>query len=219
MTTGALARRLGVSPTTVRSWDRRYGIGPADRGDGRHRRWSPADVAMLEEMCRLTASGVPPAEAARAARRSALAGLADLAGRARREGRRSGAGRRRHAGRTRRGSRVGTDVGSRIGTCVGSRVGTCVALPRPVAAAACLWETSGRSAGGWPVPPCGSTRPPWKSCSGRRWRSTASSPPGRRSWRRHCTPWAGSGSRRTTVTSRWSTCSPGTSPPRCGGPP
>ncbi|MFF0479363.1 MerR family transcriptional regulator [Streptomyces sp. NPDC004284] len=69
ITTGALARRLGVSPTTVRSWDRRYGIGPADRGDGRHRRWSPADVAMLEEMCRLTASGVPPAEAARAARR------------------------------------------------------------------------------------------------------------------------------------------------------
>ncbi|MFJ5712591.1 MerR family transcriptional regulator [Streptomyces sp. NPDC093105] len=68
ITTGAVARRLGVSPTTVRSWDRRYGIGPAVRGDGRHRRWSPADVAMLEEMCRLTASGVPPAEAARAAR-------------------------------------------------------------------------------------------------------------------------------------------------------
>ncbi|MFI8257916.1 MerR family transcriptional regulator [Streptomyces filamentosus] len=69
ITTGAVARRLGVSPTTVRSWDRRYGIGPLDRGDGRHRRWSPADVAMLEEMCRLTASGVPPAEAARTVRR------------------------------------------------------------------------------------------------------------------------------------------------------
>ncbi|MEV7277862.1 MerR family transcriptional regulator [Streptomyces sp. NPDC093111] len=68
ITTGAVARRLGVSPTTVRSWDQRYGIGPAVRADGRHRRWSPADVAMLEEMCRLTASGVPPAEAARAAR-------------------------------------------------------------------------------------------------------------------------------------------------------
>ncbi|GGR55659.1 MerR family transcriptional regulator [Streptomyces roseolus] len=67
ITTGAVARRLGVSPTTVRSWERRYGIGPAVRADGRHRRWSPADVAMLEEMCRLTASGVPPAEAARAA--------------------------------------------------------------------------------------------------------------------------------------------------------
>ncbi|MFD3945245.1 MerR family transcriptional regulator [Streptomyces sp. NPDC058579] len=69
ITTGAVARRLGVSPTTVRSWDQRYGIGPAVRADGRHRRWSPGDVAMLEEMCRLTASGVPPAEAAHAAKR------------------------------------------------------------------------------------------------------------------------------------------------------
>ncbi|WP_143664729.1 MerR family transcriptional regulator, partial [Streptomyces sp. NRRL B-24572] len=67
ITTGAVARRLGVSPTTVRSWDQRYGIGPAVRADGRHRRWSPADLAVLDEMCRLTASGVPPAEAARTA--------------------------------------------------------------------------------------------------------------------------------------------------------
>lgn len=70
VTTGAVARRLGVSPTTLRSWDRRYGIGPATRQDGRHRRWSPKDIAMLNEMCRLTAEGVPPAEAARAARAS-----------------------------------------------------------------------------------------------------------------------------------------------------
>ncbi|MFE2327458.1 MerR family transcriptional regulator [Streptomyces sp. NPDC059385] len=67
VTTGAVARFLGVSPTTVRSWEQRYGIGPAAREGGRHRRWMPADVAMLEEMCRLTASGIPPAEAARAA--------------------------------------------------------------------------------------------------------------------------------------------------------
>ncbi|MFJ5774096.1 MerR family transcriptional regulator [Streptomyces sp. NPDC093094] len=71
LTTGALARRLGVSPTTLRSWDRRYGIGPAARSGGRHRRWTPQDVAVLEEMCRLTSSGVPPAEAARAAREGA----------------------------------------------------------------------------------------------------------------------------------------------------
>ncbi|MET9677472.1 MerR family transcriptional regulator [Streptomyces sp. NPDC006482] len=68
LTTGAVARHLGVSPTTLRSWDRRYGIGPAAREGGRHRRWTPGDVAVLEEMCRLTASGIPPAEAARAAR-------------------------------------------------------------------------------------------------------------------------------------------------------
>lgn len=67
VTTGFLARRLGVSPTTLRSWDRRYGLGPAVRAEGRQRRWSPDDVAMLQDMCRLTAAGVPPAEAARAA--------------------------------------------------------------------------------------------------------------------------------------------------------
>ncbi|MFE1799995.1 MerR family transcriptional regulator [Streptomyces sp. NPDC059517] len=71
MTTGGLARRLGVSPTTLRSWDRRYGLGPAVRADGRHRRWTPQDVAVLEAMCRLTSAGVPPAEAARAAREAA----------------------------------------------------------------------------------------------------------------------------------------------------
>ncbi|MFK0214533.1 MULTISPECIES: MerR family transcriptional regulator [unclassified Streptomyces] len=65
VTTGAVARRLGVSPTTVRSWEQRYGIGPAVRSSGRHRRWMPADIALLEEMCRLTATGVPPGEAAR----------------------------------------------------------------------------------------------------------------------------------------------------------
>ncbi|MEV0522513.1 MerR family transcriptional regulator [Streptomyces sp. NPDC050439] len=64
VTTGALARRLGVSPTTLRTWDRRYGLGPARRDPGHHRRWSERDVAMVEEMGRLTSSGVPPAEAA-----------------------------------------------------------------------------------------------------------------------------------------------------------
>ncbi|XUL93190.1 MerR family transcriptional regulator [Streptomyces galilaeus] len=71
LTTGALARRLGVAPTTLRSWEQRYGIGPAVRAEGRHRRWTPRDVAVLEEMCRLTSSGVPPAEAAHAARQAA----------------------------------------------------------------------------------------------------------------------------------------------------
>ncbi|MDY0813948.1 MerR family transcriptional regulator [Kitasatospora purpeofusca] len=65
--TGGVAQHLGVSPTTVRSWERRYGIGPADRRAGHHRRWSPQDIAVLEAMCRLTARGVPPGEAARAA--------------------------------------------------------------------------------------------------------------------------------------------------------
>jgi DNA-binding transcriptional MerR regulator len=74
ISSGALARRLGVSPTTLRSWDRRYDLGPADRQQGRHRRWTPQDVAMVEDMCRLTAEGVPPAEAARLAQQRAATG-------------------------------------------------------------------------------------------------------------------------------------------------
>ncbi|MEU6352300.1 MerR family transcriptional regulator [Streptomyces sp. NPDC047072] len=79
LTTGALARRLGVSPTTLRSWDRRYGIGPAVRTDGRHRRWTAQDVAVLETMCRLTSAGVPPAEAAKAAREAPPGALEPVA--------------------------------------------------------------------------------------------------------------------------------------------
>ncbi|WP_406357695.1 MerR family transcriptional regulator [Streptomyces sp. NBC_01635] len=67
LTTGEVARRLGVAPTTVRTWDRRYGLGPTAHTGGRHRRWTDADVARLERMCALTATGLPPAEAARLA--------------------------------------------------------------------------------------------------------------------------------------------------------
>ncbi|RBL79242.1 transcriptional regulator, partial [Streptomyces cavourensis] len=48
LTTGAVARLLGVAPTTLRSWDRRYGIGPASREGGQHRRWTSADIRLLE---------------------------------------------------------------------------------------------------------------------------------------------------------------------------
>ncbi|MGW7286602.1 MerR family transcriptional regulator [Streptomyces sp. NPDC054847] len=68
LTTGAVARRFGVAPTTLRSWDQRYGIGPAAHEGGRHRRWTAADLALLERMCALTNAGLPPAEAARVAR-------------------------------------------------------------------------------------------------------------------------------------------------------
>ncbi|MFF7361876.1 B12-binding domain-containing protein [Streptomyces sp. NPDC008125] len=67
LTTGAVARLLGVAPTTLRSWERRYGIGPAEREGGRHRRWTSADVELLMRMCDFTSAGLPPAEAARAA--------------------------------------------------------------------------------------------------------------------------------------------------------
>jgi hypothetical protein len=80
LTTGEVARRLGVAPTTVRTWDRRYGLGPAARDGGRHRRWTAGDLARLERMCALTATGVAPAEAARVVLAGAAADVAPLGG-------------------------------------------------------------------------------------------------------------------------------------------
>ncbi|XVV06424.1 MerR family transcriptional regulator [Actinosynnema sp. CA-248983] len=61
---GAVARMLGVSPTTLRTWDRRYGLGPSTREEGRHRRYSEDDVSRLRRMLALTGRGVAPAAAA-----------------------------------------------------------------------------------------------------------------------------------------------------------
>ena len=60
----AVARRLGVAPATLRTWDRRYGIGPRDHTTGRHRRYGPADIARLELMQQALLRGATPAEAA-----------------------------------------------------------------------------------------------------------------------------------------------------------
>ncbi len=63
----AVARRLGVAPATLRTWDRRYGLGPSQHRAGSHRRYTDDDVARLVVMRRLTLDGVAPADAARAA--------------------------------------------------------------------------------------------------------------------------------------------------------
>ena len=68
LTVAAVARRLGVAPATLRTWDRRYGVGPSEHAAGSHRRYTPADVHRLELMRQLTLDGVTPAEAARVAR-------------------------------------------------------------------------------------------------------------------------------------------------------
>jgi MerR family transcriptional regulator, light-induced transcriptional regulator len=72
LTVSALARRLGVAPATLRTWDRRYGLGPSQHTAGAHRRYAPEDVARLGVMRRLTVQGVTPAEAARVALASHL---------------------------------------------------------------------------------------------------------------------------------------------------
>ena len=63
----AVAKRLGVAPATLRTWDRRYGLGPSGRTAGSHRRYTADDVARLLVMRRLTLEGVAPVDAARAA--------------------------------------------------------------------------------------------------------------------------------------------------------
>lgn len=63
--TGWVARRLRVAPATLRTWHRRYGIGPTGRTVGGHRRYLPQDLDRLERMRRLMLTGLPTAEAAR----------------------------------------------------------------------------------------------------------------------------------------------------------
>ena len=65
LTVAAVAHRLGVAPATLRTWDRRYGLGPSEHVAGAHRRYTAADVLRLATMRRLTLEGVPPGEAAR----------------------------------------------------------------------------------------------------------------------------------------------------------
>lgn len=71
---GAVADRLGVAASTLRSWDRRHGIGPTSRTGGRHRRYSESDIRRVALMARLTAHGIPAQAAA-----DALQGMDDAA--------------------------------------------------------------------------------------------------------------------------------------------
>lgn len=64
LSAGAVARQLGISPATLRTWAHRYGIEPSVRSEGSHRRYTPQDVDRLVAMQRLVRSGVPVADAA-----------------------------------------------------------------------------------------------------------------------------------------------------------
>ena len=64
VTVAQVARRLGVAPATLRTWDRRYGVGPSAHEAGSHRRYTEQDLARLAVMRRLVVSGVPAQQAA-----------------------------------------------------------------------------------------------------------------------------------------------------------
>lgn len=68
LTVAAVARRLGVAPATLRTWDRRYGLGPSSHEAGEHRRYCSSDLAKLTFMRRLITTGVAPSDAAEKAK-------------------------------------------------------------------------------------------------------------------------------------------------------
>ena len=68
LSVSSVARRLGVAPATLRTWARRYGIGPSEHEAGSHRKYCPADLAKLTVMRRLISAGVSPADAAEQAK-------------------------------------------------------------------------------------------------------------------------------------------------------
>ncbi len=70
LTVAAVARRLGVAPATLRTWDRRYGLGASSHEAGEHRKYCPEDLAKLMMMRRLISAGVTPADAAEKAKKS-----------------------------------------------------------------------------------------------------------------------------------------------------
>ncbi|MFD1826475.1 MULTISPECIES: MerR family transcriptional regulator [Mumia] len=64
---GAVAERVGIATPTLRTWERRYGIGPSQRTGGGHRRYTETDIRRVQLMNRIVSSGVSAQSAARVA--------------------------------------------------------------------------------------------------------------------------------------------------------
>jgi MerR family transcriptional regulator, light-induced transcriptional regulator len=145
---GTVARRLGVAPSTLRTWNRRYGIGARELSPGKHRRYTAEDITRLEHMQRLILRGAAPADAARAAM-TAPAGLVPDPGAA--------------AG----GAEVdGAAAGDAAGGAVGG--GRAAALLQPGQAEATS-AANGRGTGGYPGEGSSAPRPgPGHGSGGRR---------------------------------------------------
>jgi MerR family transcriptional regulator, light-induced transcriptional regulator len=63
-TAGQVARNLGISESTLRTWHRRYGLSPPGAQPGRYRRYHPEDVARLRRMVELINLGMLASDAA-----------------------------------------------------------------------------------------------------------------------------------------------------------
>ncbi len=58
LTIGDLARRTGVTPAVLRTWETRYGFPTPKRRDSGHRRYAESDVALIEQVVRRRDAGV-----------------------------------------------------------------------------------------------------------------------------------------------------------------
>jgi DNA-binding transcriptional MerR regulator len=57
MSVGEVARRAGVSTSTLRAWERRYGVLRPARSSGGHRRYGATDLTRVRRMLELLADG------------------------------------------------------------------------------------------------------------------------------------------------------------------
>ena len=68
-TVKAAARATGVTESTLRTWERRYGVPRPGRTTSGRRLYEEDDLSVIRRMAALLAAGLPASEAARAARR------------------------------------------------------------------------------------------------------------------------------------------------------
>jgi DNA-binding transcriptional MerR regulator len=73
-TAGQVARHLRIAESTLRTWHRRYGVGPHNPQPGRYRRYTADDVGRLRRMRDLINSGMLPSDAAKSVEAAARDG-------------------------------------------------------------------------------------------------------------------------------------------------
>ncbi|OBK76547.1 MerR family transcriptional regulator [Mycobacterium sp. 1164985.4] len=78
-TVRVVAERVGVPTATLRSWSRRYGVGPSHHRPGRHRLYSDNDVAAVRHMHDLIGQGTSPRSAAQLATEAVVPPRGDVA--------------------------------------------------------------------------------------------------------------------------------------------
>ena len=75
---GVLAQLTGLSPATIRAWERRYGLLTPERSEGGHRLYTAMDVATLNQLGALRREGYPLREAIHTLRKGDRPAAAEL---------------------------------------------------------------------------------------------------------------------------------------------